>query len=190
MRTLRQQQSLFAAFIGHLIRYAYAIDGVELTLADGSIDPWRKVKLPDGRIVTARDAVHKIDGLHYVRLAQDLNLFVHGTFIEDGAHPVWKRLGLFWEALHPDCRWGGRFRDSNHFSMAWLGRAVRRGRRIVRQEDRCMPVTTRKVGGGKVRVSTPSGVKAKATTPKKAAAQKRLLNAVDHGFKPTKGGKR
>jgi hypothetical protein len=27
--------------------------------------------------------------------------------------------------------------------------------------------------------------KAKATTPAKAAAQKRLLNAVDHGFKPT-----
>lgn len=48
-----------------------------------------------------------------------------------------------------------------------------------------MPVTERKVKGGKVRVSTPGGVKAKATTPAKAAAQKRLLNAVEHGWKPT-----
>jgi len=52
-----------------------------------------------------------------------------------------------------------------------------------------MPVKTRKIGKGKnkgkVRVSTPSGVKAKATTPAKAAAQKRLLNAVEHGWKPT-----
>jgi hypothetical protein len=52
-----------------------------------------------------------------------------------------------------------------------------------------MPVTKRKIGKGKnkgkVRVSTPGGVKAKATTPAKAAAQARLLNAVEHGFKPT-----
>lgn len=48
-----------------------------------------------------------------------------------------------------------------------------------------MPVKTIKLKNGKVRVSTPNGVKAKATTPAKAASQKRLLNAVDHGFKPT-----
>ena len=48
-----------------------------------------------------------------------------------------------------------------------------------------MPVTTKKVGPGKVQVRTPGGVKAKATTPAKAAAQKRLLNAVEHGWKPT-----
>lgn len=49
-----------------------------------------------------------------------------------------------------------------------------------------MPVTKRKLKSGKVRVSTPHGVKAKATTPAKAAAQERLLNAVDHGWKPDK----
>jgi hypothetical protein len=48
-----------------------------------------------------------------------------------------------------------------------------------------MPVTTKSVGKGKVQVRTPGGVKAKATTPAKAARQKRLLNAVEHGFKPT-----
>ena len=50
-----------------------------------------------------------------------------------------------------------------------------------------MPVKVRKVEGGKVRVSTPSGVKAKATSPAKARRQARLLNAVEHGWKPTKG---
>lgn len=46
-----------------------------------------------------------------------------------------------------------------------------------------MSVTIKKVDG--FRVSTPSGVKAKKTTKKKAMSQKRLLNAVDHGWTPT-----
>jgi hypothetical protein len=48
-----------------------------------------------------------------------------------------------------------------------------------------MPVTKKSVGKGKVQVRTPGGVKAKATTPAKAARQERLLNAVEHGWKPT-----
>lgn len=47
-----------------------------------------------------------------------------------------------------------------------------------------MPVRIKKVNG--YRVSTPGSVKAKHTTKKKAEAQKRLLYAVDHGWKPTK----
>jgi hypothetical protein len=47
-----------------------------------------------------------------------------------------------------------------------------------------MPVKIKSLGRGRVRVSTPNGVKAKSTTPAKAAAQRRLLNAVDHGWKP------
>jgi hypothetical protein len=49
-----------------------------------------------------------------------------------------------------------------------------------------MPVKRKKLKSGKVRVSTPGGVKAKATTPAKAKKQERLLNAIDHGWKPTK----
>ena len=44
--------------------------------------------------------------------------------------------------------------------------------------------------GGKYRVSTPNGVKAKGTTKAKAEKQIRLLRAVDHGWKPTKRKKR
>lgn len=49
-----------------------------------------------------------------------------------------------------------------------------------------MPVRTRKLKSGKVRVTTPGSVKSKATTPAKAKRQKRLLNAIDHGFRPTR----
>ena len=48
-----------------------------------------------------------------------------------------------------------------------------------------MPVTMRKLKGGKVRVSTPGGIKSKATTPAKARRQANLLRAVEHGWKPT-----
>jgi len=52
-----------------------------------------------------------------------------------------------------------------------------------------MPYTSRKITSGpnkgKVRVTSPHGVKAKATTPEKAAAQERLLRGVEHGWKPT-----
>jgi hypothetical protein len=51
-----------------------------------------------------------------------------------------------------------------------------------------MPYKKTKLSGknkGKVRVSGPGGVHAKATTPKNAEAQLRLLRAVEHGWKPT-----
>lgn len=52
-----------------------------------------------------------------------------------------------------------------------------------------MPVKISKVKGG-YKVSTPSGVHAKKTTKTKAEAQRRLLNAVEHGWKPTGKKKR
>ena len=49
------------------------------------------------------------------------------------------------------------------------------------------PVKIRKMGKGKYRVSTPIAVHAKSTSLKKAKAQERLLNAVEHtNWKPTK----
>ena len=46
-----------------------------------------------------------------------------------------------------------------------------------------MPVKIKKVDG--FQVSSPSGVKAKHTTKKKAQKQANLLRAVEHGWKPT-----
>ncbi len=47
-----------------------------------------------------------------------------------------------------------------------------------------MPVKLTKLDG-KVRVSTPHGVKSKGTTMAKAKAQERLLQGIEHGWKPT-----
>lgn len=47
-----------------------------------------------------------------------------------------------------------------------------------------MPEKITKVKGG-YKVSTPSGVKAKKTTLKKAKKQANLLRGVEHGWKPT-----
>lgn len=47
-----------------------------------------------------------------------------------------------------------------------------------------MPVTVKNIGNDKYRVSTPGGVKAKSTSKENAMHLKRLLNAIDHGFKP------
>jgi hypothetical protein len=48
-----------------------------------------------------------------------------------------------------------------------------------------MPYTQTKLKSGKVKVTSPHGVKSKGSTPTNAKRQVRLLNAVDHGFKPT-----
>jgi hypothetical protein len=52
-----------------------------------------------------------------------------------------------------------------------------------------MPVRTRKVKGG-YQNSTPNGVKGKRMTKKNAMRQKRLLNAIDRGWTPTKRKKK
>lgn len=48
-----------------------------------------------------------------------------------------------------------------------------------------MPVKLRKLKSGKVQVRTPNGIKSKGSTPANAERQKHLLNAVEHGWKPT-----
>ncbi len=47
-----------------------------------------------------------------------------------------------------------------------------------------MPAKVTKVKGG-YQVKTPNAVHAKKTTKAKAESQKRLLNAVEHGWEPT-----
>ena len=53
------------------------------------------------------------------------------------------------------------------------------------------PVKLTKLGSGKVRVSTPNGVKARATSPGNAKKQRNLLNAIEHdpNFRPRRRSK-
>ena len=107
--SLRQLQSILVRCLGHLYTYADR-QGYELTLADG---------------LRSDRKGHMTNSLHYIALAQDVNLFIRGEWIKDGGDPVWTELGTYWERLHPLCRWGGRFPsvDSNHFSVTYDGRA-------------------------------------------------------------------
>jgi len=58
---------------------------------------------------------HKEYSLHYIKCAADLNLFKDGVFLEwTGDHQVF---GDYWETLHPNCRWGGRYNDGNHYEI-------------------------------------------------------------------------
>lgn len=52
-----------------------------------------------------------------------------------------------------------------------------------------MPTKIEKVGKGKYRVRTPNSVHAKGTSKAKAEAQQRLLNAIDHGWRPDRAKK-
>ena len=49
-----------------------------------------------------------------------------------------------------------------------------------------MPVRISRTSKGGYRVSTPGGVKAKSTTKAKAERQRNLINATEHGWKPTR----
>jgi len=61
----------------------------------------------------------KPNSVHTLRLAADLHLFQDRHYLtETKDHETF---GVFWERLHPDCRWGGRFGDGNHYSITHDG---------------------------------------------------------------------
>jgi hypothetical protein len=71
------------------------------------------------------------NSLHKIRLAIDLNVFKGSSIypIKNGVE--FKEVGEFWESLHTDNRWGGRFGESSpgagdgwdggHFSHTYGG---------------------------------------------------------------------
>ena len=63
---------------------------------------------------------HKLLSLHYDGLAIDIDLTKNGVYLDDGKDH--QQFGVFWEGLDPLCAWGGRFEDSNHYSIIFGGR--------------------------------------------------------------------
>lgn len=120
--SLQAKQTLFLFLLADLILYAKS-KGYELTLGEGFISNPRAVAVQNGARVQAEDRVHMVGSLHYLKLAQDVNLFINGEWIKDGGHVAWTDLGVKWESMNPACAWGGRFHDANHFSLHHEGRA-------------------------------------------------------------------
>lgn len=98
--SLSKKQQRFTRCIAKLIIFANE-KGFELTFGDA----YRSPTNPDGHPKSC----------HRSRLAVDFNLFVNGIYAtQDSAH---QEMGEYWESLDPDARWGGRFRDGNHYSF-------------------------------------------------------------------------
>lgn len=113
--TLRQKQSLFVQLLAKLYQEA-ASRGYELTLGEG----WRPPELVK---IYAADGRGSATSLHPDRLAQDLNLFRNGVWLQNTVDH--QELGQYWKSLHPLCRWGGDFKDrpdGNHYSLEHEGR--------------------------------------------------------------------
>jgi hypothetical protein len=55
------------------------------------------------------------NSLHIYKLAGDLNLFKDGEYLQKTSDHA--ELGEYWESLHPLNRWGGRYKDGNHYEM-------------------------------------------------------------------------
>jgi hypothetical protein len=111
---LSEKQQRFTRCVGQLIQQAYSL-GYGLTFGDAFRDP--RVHGPNG----TKGSYAAANSVHKIRLAVDLNLFVDGSYITDSNHVAYKRLGEFWKGLDPDARWGGDFKDGNHFSFEYEG---------------------------------------------------------------------
>jgi hypothetical protein len=96
-----QQQELFAKLIAEHVTWLYS-QGFAIRHGD-----FHAVK---------RDPLeHKANSQHYASCAADLNLFKDGKWLKETEdHAV---SGKRWEALHPYCRWGGRWSDGDHYEV-------------------------------------------------------------------------
>lgn len=130
MSELGDKQKLFVACLAKFLTYAIE-RGYSFSLGEGFIYKARPGKKKLGvteptMVFLDQKHMHTKDGtptsVHYVGLAQDLNLFVKGEYITNSDHPVWIELGEYWESLDKEARWGGRFDDGNHLSIEYQGR--------------------------------------------------------------------
>ena len=56
---------------------------------------------------------------HKNKLAMDILLFKDDVYLTDTED--YRLIGEFWESLHEECAWGGRFGDGNHYSIEHNG---------------------------------------------------------------------
>jgi hypothetical protein len=109
--TLRQKQSFFVELVARLIQEA-GRQGFELTFGE-------TYRPPETAALMAKQGKGIANSLHTQKLAIDLNLFRDGKYLSSTESH--KPLGEWWEKQHPLCRWGGRFKDGNHYSLEHNG---------------------------------------------------------------------
>ena len=110
--TLGEKQQLFMRLLPRLIDKAHAL-GFDLRGGDLFRDPRLHGAVGVKKGYGAARSCHKL------KLAIDLNLFRGGKFLDSTEDH--RQLGEWWEKQHSLCRWGGRFQDGNHYSLAHEG---------------------------------------------------------------------
>ena len=113
--TLNEQQRKFAYFFGKLLMWAFE-NGYEVVIGEVlRTEAQQKIYLQEGKSKT-------LDSDHLKKCAGDVLLFKTPTsgygYITDST--AYKPLGDYWKSLHPNCRWGGDFKnlaDGNHFEF-------------------------------------------------------------------------
>lgn len=105
--TLKRQQ-IFAINVSLLIQKIF-LDGYFCTLGE----VYRPTEMAR---IYAKQGKGILESQHCDRLAIDINLFNHENSYLDKSIDH-KKFGEYWESLHPENRWGGRFSDGNHYEM-------------------------------------------------------------------------
>lgn len=112
MSELGDKQRLFARLVPRLIDQAHSM-GFEVQLGDVFRDPRAFGAIGEMKAYGHPSSAHK------QHLAIDLNLYRDNVYLTDTEDH--RQLGEWWEQQHALCRWGGRFRDGNHYSIEHEG---------------------------------------------------------------------
>jgi hypothetical protein len=136
--TLLQKQFLFASLFPQLIVYCRTVLGYNVKILEclrsdeqaliyAMGDSGRKklaqmigVAFPALAAALEISSNGIVNSVHTKSLAVDLGLFKGDRYLADIAS--YQPAGIYWEGLHPLCRWGGRFSDGDHFSIEHDGR--------------------------------------------------------------------
>jgi len=97
---IRKAQDEFGKFLPILMQFIHS-SNYTYSLGDARARP--------------EDERHIKNSNHYSGLAIDLNLFKNGIWLKNTEDHA--EFGKFWESLHPNCRWGGRWSDGNHYEF-------------------------------------------------------------------------
>jgi len=107
--TLNDKQHIFAMNLAKLLQH---VESLGLTCSVGEV--MRPKEMAE---IYVKEGKGILDSQHCKKLAVDLFLFSNGVFLQDKKD--YELLGEYWESLHPENRWGGKFTrvDSVHFEM-------------------------------------------------------------------------
>lgn len=119
MSDLFELQTSLTVYIAQLIVWANQ-NGYRVTFGDAYRDP-RAFGKPG---YPGCSGYGHVWSNHKHRCAVDLNLFksVDHAWVYCPTTEEHRPLGEYWESIAPECRWGGRFNDGNHYEVVYKER--------------------------------------------------------------------